>query len=313
MAKKKWYRYLLYLGLEALRHIVLVFPRRLNQWLAQSLGFCAFWILPAERAKVSVHLEDAFGTEKTKSEFQKIGERSFIHLAQSAMDVLCFPHLTRKRIEKLVLEDGGVKRVDQVLARGKGLIMMTGHLGNWELLASYFRFLGYPGCLVGRRIYYKPYDRMLVNLRKSGLVSTVYRDESPKQVLSELKQNHIVGMSADQDIDSLDGIFVPFFGTPAWTPVGPAKVALVSGAPLVPGFMVHENGRYRLFVEEAIWPPEPVSSKEEAVKTLTETWSQVVERYVRRFPDQWVWMHHRWKTKDASEAKEKKSLEKVKL
>ncbi|MBI1977307.1 MAG: lysophospholipid acyltransferase family protein [Candidatus Omnitrophica bacterium] len=304
MAKQKWYRYLLYLGLEALRHIVLVLPRRLNQWLARSLGFCAYWILSDERAKVNAHLEDVFGAEKTKAEFQKIGERSFIHLAQSAIDVLCFPRLTRERVERLVFDDGSVKRVEQVLARGKGLIMITGHLGNWELLASYFRFLGYPGCLVGRRIYYEPYDRLLVNLRKRGLVSTVYRDESPRQVLSELKQNHIVGMSADQDIDSLDGVFVPFFGKPAWTPVGPAKVALASGAPIVPGFMVHENSRYHLFVEEAIWPPEHISSKEEAVGMLTEAWSQVVERYVRRFPDQWVWMHRRWKTKETHQVAE---------
>jgi len=314
LAKNKPYRFLVYLGLEFLRHLVLIFPRRFNYVLATGLGVSIYWVLPKERAKVAKHLEEAFGKEKKQDEYYQIGKQAFVNLAKSGIDILCFPKLTRKRIDSLVRLEEGTGKLDQALARGNGAIVLTGHLGNWELLASYFRFLGYPGCLVGRRIYYEPYNQVLVKLRKSALVTTVYRDKSPRKVLAELKENHVVGMSADQDIDSLEGIFIPFLGKPAWTPTGPAKVALASGAAIVPAFMLHEGNGYRLFIEDPIWPVEH-SSKEEALKMMTETWSRVVERYVERYPDQWVWMHNRWKTKVESVAKlkNKAPLEKVNL
>ncbi len=312
MAKNKPYRFLLYLGIEFLRHLVLIFPRRLNYAIATGLGVSFYWLLPKERAKIARHLEEAFRKERKQGEYYQIGKRVFINLTKSAIDILCFPKLNRKRIDDLVRLEEGTGKLDQALARGKGAIVLTGHLGNWELLASYFRFLGYPGCLIGRRIYYEPFNQVLVKLRKSALVTTVYRDESPRKVLAELKANHVVGMSADQDIDSLEGVFVPFLGKPAWTPTGPAKVALASGAAIVPAFMIHEGDRYRLLIEDPIWPMEH-ESREEAVKLMTETWSRVVERYVERYPDQWVWMHNRWKTKTESITKLKDAahLEKV--
>ncbi len=296
MAKKKPYRFLIYLLLEFIRHIILVFPRRVNYAIAHGVGFSIFWSLRKERTKTLVHLKEAFGTEKTEEEYHQIAQNMFINLAKTGMDLLYFPRLNRLKIEKLVLNEEGTEKLDCALARGKGVIALTGHIGNWELLASYFRFLGYPGSLMGRRIYYDKFNDVLVNLRKSGLVSTIYRDESSRKVLSALKDNHVIGISADQDIDSLEGIFVPFFGKPAWTPIGPAKLALASGAAIVPAFMIHEGDQYRLYLEDLILP-DPDINKEEAVKQMTEAWSKVVERYIRQFPNQWVWMHDRWKTK----------------
>lgn len=282
-------------------------PRRVGYMLATGIGKSTYWILSKERAKAVRHLKIAFGEEKSKDEFHRIGQNAFVNLAKSAIDVLLFPKLNRKRIERLVHLEGGRWKLDEALARGKGVIMLTGHIGNWELLASYFRFLGYPGQLVGRRIYYELFDRLLVSLRKSALVSTVYRDESPRKILAELRQNHVVGMSADQDIDSLEGIFVSFFGWETWTPTGPAKIALASGAAIVPAFMIHERDHYRLFIEDPILPVEG-DSKEEAVRLITQAWSQIVERYIRQYPDQWVWMHNRWKTKAPSQAETKEVI-----
>ena len=298
MAKKKAYRYVLYLLLEFLRTLVLLFPRRMNYAIGHGLGFSIFWVLGKERAKSIKHLQMAF-PEKTERQCRQIAQRAFINLAKTSMDLLYFPKLTRARMEQLVRHDG-TDKLDRALARGQGVLALTGHLGNWELLASYFRFLGYPGSLLGRRIYYEKFNEVLVKLRSSGLVTTIYRDESPRKVLAALKANHVIGISADQDIDSLEGIFVPFFGKPAWTPTGPAKLAHASGAAIVPAFMIHEGDQYHLYLEDAI-VPDPNMSKEEAVQKMTEAWSQVVEKYVRRFPDQWVWMHNRWKTAPQAE------------
>jgi KDO2-lipid IV(A) lauroyltransferase len=297
MSKQRAHRSLLYLLLEGFRRFILILPRRIAFWLAAGIASLTYWILAKERAKTIWHLKEAFGSGKTDREFDQIGREVFIHLAQSAIDVFRFPLLNRKRMERLVsTTQEDIARLDRALERGKGAIVLTGHLGNWELLASYFRFLGYPGVLVGRRIYYEPFNQVLVSLRKSALVSTIYRDEPPRKVLAELKQNHVVGLSADQDIDSLEGIFISFFRKPSWTPLGPAKLALASGAPIVPAFMIHEGLGYRLYVEEPIWPSRE-SGREEAIKMMTEAWSQMVEHYVRQFPNQWVWMHNRWKTR----------------
>lgn len=296
MAKNKPYRYLIYLLLEFLRNVVLLFPRRMNYAIAHGLGFSVFWLLKKERTKTVAHLKEAFGDEKTENEYIQIAQNVFIHLAKSAMDVLCFPRLNRSRIEKLVFNDG-TEKLDEALSRGKGVIALTGHIGNWELLASYFRFLDYPGSLMGRRIYYEKFNDVLVYLRQCGLVSTIYRDESPRKVLAALKDNHVIGISADQDIDSLEGVFVPFFGKPTWTPIGPAKLALATGAAIVPAFMIHEGDQYRLYLEDAILPNLNVD-KEKAIRQMTEAWSGIVEKYVQQFPDQWVWMHNRWKTKN---------------
>ncbi|MBI4368269.1 MAG: lysophospholipid acyltransferase family protein [Candidatus Omnitrophica bacterium] len=296
MAKKKPYRIFLYFGLVLIQRIAAILPREVNYAIATALGTSAYKLLRKERAKTMRHLREAFGPDQSEEAINRIGRGAFVNLSKTAIDVLAFPRFGRKRFERLVHLEGSTEKLDRVLARKKGVIMLTGHLGSWELLAAYFRFLGYPGCLVGRRIYYDRFDRLLVSLRESVSVSTVYRDESPRKILSRLRQNHVVGMSADQDIDSLEGTFVPFFGKPAWTPIGPAKIALASGAPIMPSFMIHEGKSYRLWMEDPIWPIENVS-KAEAIQKMTVMWSEVVERYVRRYPDQWVWMHNRWKTR----------------
>lgn len=299
MSKHKPYRFLIYLLLELVRHFFLILPRPVGIRLGRFLGYLVYLILFQVRAKTIRHITEVFGHEKSSREIQRIARSVFIHLAESAVDVFRFPRLNRRIIGRLVKLDGGTETLDRALSRDKGVIVLTGHIGNWELLASYFRFLGYPGCLVGRKIYYEPYDRVLVSLRRGGLVSTLYRDESPRRILEELRNNHVVGMSADQDIDSLDGVFVSFFGRPAWTPIAPARLAWASGAAIVPAFMIHEQDHYRLFIEDPIWPDEG-TPKEEAIRNMTERWCRIVERYVRLFPDQWVWMHNRWKTKGDS-------------
>lgn len=307
MAKYKPYRFFLYLLLEAGQRLFLILPRPAAQMLACGIGRVVFWILPKERSKTLRHLREAFGGEKTEHEISKIAGQVFVHSAKTAADVLRFPAMNREAFERLVTLENGTGNLESVLARGKGAIALTGHLGNWEFLASFLRHRGFPGSIVARKVYYEPFNRILVRLRQSGLVRTIYHDGPPRAVLAELRANHVVGMSADQDIDRVDGIFVPFFGKPAWTPTAPAKIALASGAAIVPMFLIHWREGYHLFVEEPIWP-EWSHSKEEAIERITVAWSEVVERFIRRFPDQWVWMHHRWRTSPEAAVLEKERV-----
>lgn len=297
MAKKRPYRFVLYLWLELIRRIVLVLPRPVCYLLAAGIGKLVYGILSSERERTTRNLKFAFKNEKSDTEIRSIASRTFVHLAHSAVDVFRFPELNHERLTRLVhCEEDAFAKLNRALARGKGFIGLSAHIGNWELAAAYVFLSGYSGKVVGRRIYYEPFNRVLVSLRRSASTETIYRDEASREILYELKQNHVVGIVPDQDMAGLDGIFVPFFGKEAWTPTAPARLALASEAAVVPMFMIHEGTGYRFFVEDPILPVR-LGSKDESVRAITEAWSAVVEQYIRRYPDQWVWMHDRWKTR----------------
>lgn len=297
MSKYKPYRFLLYLLLEAGRAIILVLPRPICYLLAHGIGSFTYWVLPKERAKMLKNLTQAFGSEKSEAEIKKIASLVFPNLAKSAVDVFKFPILTKKKVEKLVFaEPEDMAKLDFVFSRGKGLIGLTAHIGNWELVAAYCSMRGYKGRLVGRRIYYEPFNRVLVSLRESVGLKTIYRDGAYREILSQLKKNEWVGILVDQDIDSLESIFVPFFNRSAWTPTAPARTAMATGAGIIPLYMIRKGMRYQLYVDDPIFP-ESKGTKEETVYWLTEQCAKVTEKYVRQFPEQWVWMHDRWKTR----------------
>jgi len=245
------------------------------------------------------NLRFAWKDQLTEREIQAIAKRVFENLAMTATDVIFFPSLTRETLREWILYDDEFLRINRILDEGKGVILLTAHLGNWELLAAAFCTMGYLGALVGKRIYYEKYNEIIVKLRESVAVRTIYRDGSPKEMLKVLRNNQILGMSADQDIESLEGVFVDFFGVAAYTPTGPVKLALAADTVIVPGFAIREGKRYRLILEEPIAPCFTRGSKEDAVQEFTERWSAVMEKYIRKYPDQWVWMHDRWKTRPA--------------
>ena len=196
-----------------------------------------------------------------------------------------------------VVEVQGLHHLDQALAHGHGVIALSAHLGNWEVLAMTLASLGYTGGVLARPLRYPEYEQMLWGMRRRKGVATFPRG-SLKEVTRLLRERQIIGMMPDQDTDSLEGVFVECFGRPAYTPVGPAALSLVTGAPVMPCFLLRMGGRFRLTLEEPITvarTPDRGRGARDVVE-LTQAWSRIVESYIRRYPDQWVWMHRRWKT-----------------
>jgi Kdo2-lipid IVA lauroyltransferase/acyltransferase len=296
MAKEKWYRIYIFLFLDGLRRCLLLLPERWCQNASVVFGTLAYWILKKNRNTTQKNLKQAFALNKSSREIGRIVKHVFINITKVGIDVSRFPKLTRARLEKCVqVESGSLEHLDQALSAGKGVIALTGHLGNWELLGCYLRFLGYPGKVVGRRIYYRRYDQLVRDLRHQGLISTIDRRFSVREIVRELSKNHLVGMLTDHDVDHLEGVFLPFFGKPAWTLISPAKISVATHAPIVPMFMLHHRGFYRLVIDKPLWP-DLESNKNKAVYKMTVDWSHVVETYIRRYADQWTWMHNRWKS-----------------
>lgn len=270
-------------------------PRSLALSFAGWVGAIAFLVAGRERKKTLLHLTWAYGEEKSPREIRELGKKVFVHFAKVTVEVLRFPKLTREQLEQLIDKGNGFPVLDQVLSKGRGMILLTAHLGNWELMGAFLRLNNYPGALVGKKIYYDKFNDVLLELRSKATLRTIYQDAPAKEFLKVLEQNEILALLTDQDIDRLDGIFVPFFGRPAYTLTAPVKMALATGAPIVPAFLVQRGNRYQFLVDEPI-QVEMKGSREETILEYTSRWSRVVEDKIRSYPDQWVWMHRRWKT-----------------
>lgn len=293
--KRKPYRYLLYLGLRLMQGLAVCLPRRTALALGERIGAVAFHVACRERERTILHLTWAYGREKNQKEIYTLARRVFTHWGRVAVEVLRFPKLTKEEVDCFVEKGDGLSLLHRLLREGRGVILLTAHLGNWELLGALLRFHGFQGAVVGRRVYYERFNEIILRLRKSVTLQTLYQDAPVREFLKILRQNQILGILADQDIDRLDGVFVPFFGRPAYALTAPARLALISGAPLLPVFLVREGDRYRLLVEEPI-RVEARGTRQETIQEYTQRWSRVIEEKIRAFPEQWAWMHRRWKT-----------------
>ncbi len=292
--KNRFRRKVLYQAALVVRFFLRKFPPSWGIAFGALLGKTTFWLLPKERDKTVDHLTLAFGGQRSVEDLTKVGESIFRNLGKTAAELIYFPAITKSTLSRWVSCDG-LSKLDQVLQKGKGGIILVAHFGNWELLARSLALLGYGGVIIVRRVYDERFDRLLKEIREVDGIRFVDRGASPKEMLRALHQNQFLGILADQDIDSVDGIFVSFFGREAYTPIGPARFSVTTGAPVIPCFMIREGRRHRLVIEDPIFAPEG-GEKNEAIRRITEQWMAVTESYIRKFPDQWVWMHRRWKT-----------------
>ena len=258
------------------------------------LGYLSYFFLPRERKRALQNLALALKNEKSADEMISIARALFCNLGRNLSELLRFPNLREQNIDSIV-KIKGREKVDNALNRNKGVIILTAHLGNWELMAAYLSLKGYRGSVVARRIYYEGFDEVISKLRASASVKVIYRT-SAREMLKCLHGNGLLGILSDQDTDKVDGVFVDFFGRPAYTPVGPVVLALKTGASIVPCFIVRENGRHTIHVEE---PLELLvtGDREKDLYVNTGRCSKVIESYIRKYPSQWVWMHQRWKQK----------------
>lgn len=306
MAKKKPYRFFLYILFRALAGVIVLLPRKTVLNLARLFGRLAFYLVPRQRRKAVENLSFAYAGAKAPEEINALARGVFENFALTAVDVLRARKLDQRKTLEIVEVGDAFKVYDSILAEGKGLISVTAHLGNWEFLAGVFGLNGYSGAVLARRIYYEPYNRWIVGLRAAMKVPTIYRDESSREILKRLGRGEIIGLLPDQDIDSLKGVFIPFFGKPAYTPVAPARLSLASGAPILPNFMVRTAyDRYRIVLGEIIRPRTDLP-RDEAMRLMTEDWMRQFEKVIRAYPDQWGWVHDRWKTQpDSAEVTER--------
>jgi len=293
--KHKIRKELLYYCAVVLLAVARVIPARAIFAIGTCGGWCAYYLLRRERRRALANLALAYGQEKSATERIRIARAVFVNLGRNLSELALYPRLDDAHFSRLVTMEGR-ETIDRELRKGKGILIITGHIGNWELFPSFIIASGYSGGVVARRAYYEKYERLLLGLRRSKGFRVFYRDESPKEVLRTLRNNEIIGILADQDVRKLDGVFVDFFGITAYTPTAPVLIAAKSGAALIPARIVREGRRHRICIEEPI-VLRATGDRESDLLYNTQQWSDCIERYIRAHPEQWVWMHRRWRTR----------------
>jgi KDO2-lipid IV(A) lauroyltransferase len=244
------------------------------------------------------HLGLAF-PEKTDAEREGIARRMFVHLGMSAMEVTSIRSYA-DRIERYMEIDPAPLR--RALAQGRGIVFVTGHLGNWELMARAVAKVGAPVSAVAKRGGDARLMGLIEGWRQDGAVTTLWREDAStaRALLRVFKENRVLGILCDQDTN-VQGVWVPFFGRPAWSPRAPADLALRTGAPILVGTSHRKGERpgdgFLFEMTEIPYDPKP-ADKEAEVLRITAACQAVLEEAIRRHPADWVWMHERWKTQE---------------
>ena len=210
------------------------------------------------------------------------------------MEALKIPRLTSENRARLITFDGR-QNIDDALKMGKGVIILTAHFGNWELLAAGLAFSGYDISYIVRPMRSRQLDNMLNGIRKGTGGHPVPRS-SLKGALRCLRRNGLLGILSDIDT-KVDGVFVDFFGRPAFTPRGPVSLALRTGAALVPTLIIRQEDDTHIIVAEKALELEITGDIEEDIRVNTARFTKIIESYIRKYPEQWIWIHQRWKTR----------------
>lgn len=292
--KKRLKNWLIYRFILLLIFFLNLFPRKISLVFGASLGRLAYLILSEARKITLQNLKIAFPEFKTSSH-KKISLKVFESLGRNVADAVRLPKMNWEELQGIV-EAEGVEHLDKAYSLGKGVIGVTGHIGNFELLAAYVSLQGYRLSAIGRELYDPRLNELLVKNREKRGVQNIYSTASVKEVIKALNSGRILGVLMDQDTSRVRGIFVNFFGRLARTPVGPTILALRLNLPIVPLAIVStRKGNYKIIVQEEI-KPLPGKSREENIVYLTQRCTAFLEKIIREYPDQWVWMHKRWRT-----------------
>ena len=292
MIMRVWAEYLL------VRFVALL-TRGLSPAMVRRAGTAvglAFYYLDRQHRRVAqTNLTTAFPL-KSDAERRTIARGMFAHFGRVLVELLKFSSLAPERMLELV-EWEGEDRVELAYSHGRGVLFCTGHFGFWEqhALAHGLRFG--PMAVLARALDNPLLNALLEGARCRTGNTVIYRQGAMRRSMRQLASGHAVGMLIDQHMHSADAIYVDFFERPASTTSTLARLAHRTGAPVVPLFALPlAGGRYRMIYEHPVEPPRDDSP--EAIREFTQRCTDVLEMYVRRHPELWLWMHRRWR--DAS-------------
>lgn len=270
-------------------------PLRLAVAIGAAFGFLGWYLVPRERRLSLEHLALAF-PERDQAFLRRVGRASFVNLGRSALELACIASYQHRLARLVELSPGDALLLKEAHAEGKGVVFISCHVGNWELLARRIGLEGYPCGTVAREAQDPRLTALLDESRRAAGVRVLWRG-SPRlarDLLRLLRDGGFVGLLIDQDID-VQGYFVPFFGRPAFTPRAAGDLAVRTGAPMLFGCVHRLAPTVHRVTLRRIEAPR-TGDREQDSHALTAAATHAIEDEIRARPDEWVWMHRRWRT-----------------
>jgi KDO2-lipid IV(A) lauroyltransferase len=272
--------------------VVRLLPRRVVFAAGTALGLTFYALDGTHRRLALANLEAAFPL-RSSEDCRAIARAMFRHFGRLLVELLKFTSLSHDRMLSLV-DFEGQERADHAYAQGRGVLFFTGHFGYWELQAIAHALSGRPISVLARALDNPYLNALLERVRGVTGNAVIYRRGAIRKVLRGLEANEGVALLIDQHIQSSDAVYVDFFNRPAATTSALAALALRTGATVIPVFALPApGGRFRLIYEHPVEPPDATGP--DAVREFTQRCTDVLEMYVRRYPELWLWMHRRWR------------------
>lgn len=272
-------------------------PRGLMLWFNGMLAYPLYWCLKKSR-NITIHnLNIAFGPEKEHGQYYKMGQNMYVLLGKTFCDYAMFAKKkTREQFSKYFRFEGE-GNLKKAYDKGKGVICLIPHTPGWEFSAIMPPVLGYKSFGVSSRIKNPALNKLMIGFRESRGMANITRDHCYQTLVDRLKKGECLIIMIDQDSMNIRGEFLQFFGKQAYTPIGCARLAMDTGASIVPMFTVRNNADDTYLFK--MLPEIPFEEKESELETIrynTQKHNDVMESIIREYPEQWVWLHERWKT-----------------
>jgi KDO2-lipid IV(A) lauroyltransferase len=267
--------------------------------VGRGLGL-AVWAADARhRAIAERNVARAFGPDLSPRARRRLVRATFARFGEALTELLLFPRISRSGPQRWA-EVRGFEHLRAALDEGRGVLVTSGHFGNWELVALVQALLGVPMALVARPLDNPWLDRWLGRLRMLGGNRVVPKSRALRDVMPALRRGEAVALVTDQNVRGKGGVFVEFFGRPASTSPALGLLAVKHGSPIVPVFSLPlGGGRHRIEYEEPIRPRPDAADRRAEAERLTREAAARLEARVRRHPELWLWMHERWRTRPA--------------
>ena len=290
-----------YLLLAVLVRLVGMLPRPLARAVGTTIGRLVYLVHPRLRRVGMRNLEMAF-PDKSAAERRKILRGVYISLGRLLAEFCLFPSYTLANASKVAVYQG-FENFEGAEKRGKGVLFLTGHFGGWEIGSFFHSLQGHPMRIVVRPLDNPYVDDLVTRYRTLHGNSVIGKQGFARGLLAAMEGNETVGILMDTNMTPPQGVFVDFFGIPACTAVGIARVALHTDAAVVPAFTIWDPvlRKYRVEFGPALELVRTGDGEADAIAN-TALFNRIFEDYVRKYPDQWLWVHRRWKTRPSGES-----------
>lgn len=294
--RKKVKNTLIYYGIVSLISFLQALSRERAVAFMNYIAKLSFVLAANERKNTIKHLTLAYGKEKSPDEIFLLAKQIFLNWSVCIADAMRLPVLVKDGTLDRIVTVKGFRNFTDVVKRGKGVIIMTGHFSNWELLGTWVVRKGYPLKVVAKKSYDPRLDKLIVDYRNQAGYANTARGSASRSVVEGLMSGEAFGLLFDLDT-KVKGVFVNFFGMPAHTATIPAVLASKLQVPIVPIFIrLTKDLNYVVMCLDEVKLVN-TGDEEKDVVTNTQICSDVYEKMIRKYPDQWIWMHRRWKKK----------------